>query len=73
MIAGINPVELRQVVRARVVTMPEHEDRYWAAVDAALMDRGWAARLLDTAVEWIGSGLADVHDPYQLALSWACP
>lgn len=63
--------ELRPVVGARTAAMPAHEDRYWAAVAAAGLDRRWAARLLDTAVEWIGAGRSDIVDPYALALSWA--
>ncbi|GGS38690.1 MULTISPECIES: hypothetical protein [Actinokineospora] len=63
--------ELRPVVRDRVAAMPAHEDRYWAAITANGIDRGWAARLLDAAVEWIAAGRSDTYDPYALALSWA--
>lgn len=67
----ITEAELRPLVSARVATMPAHEDRYWAAIDTARVDRAWGARLLDTAVEWIAEGRADLCDPYALALSWA--
>lgn len=67
----ITEAELRPLVSARAAVMPAHEDRFWTAIDAARVDRAWAARLLDNAVEWIAEGRADLWDPYALALSWA--
>jgi hypothetical protein len=61
---------LALLVHDAVAAMPAHETRFWAAVDAARVERGWAARLLDAAVEWIGEGRSDTGDPYALALSW---
>lgn len=67
----ITEAELRPIVSARVAEMPAHERAFWAAIDSALVNRTWARRLLDTAVEWIGEGRTDTADPYALALSWA--
>ena len=67
----VTEAELRPLVSARVAAMPAHEDRYWTAIGAAQVNRLWAARLLDTAVDWIAEGRADTGDPYALALSWA--
>ncbi|GAA4423622.1 hypothetical protein ACFQV2_28480 [Actinokineospora soli] len=67
----ITEEELRPLVSARLAAMPAIEAGYWSAIAAAGVDRAWAARLLDVAVEWIGTGRSDIHDPYELALSWA--
>ena len=67
----ISETDLAIAVHDRVLDMPAHEARFWGVVDTARVDRGWAARLLDAAVDWIGEGRSDVVDPYALALSWA--
>ncbi|SDC30479.1 hypothetical protein [Actinokineospora iranica] len=66
----IQDSRLRRTVAARVAEMPAYEERFWAIVDSAGVDRGEADRLLDVAVEWIGAGRATLCDPYALVLSW---
>lgn len=67
----ITEEELRPLVSARLSEMPALEARYWAVITDARVDRDWATRLLDVAVDWIGTGRSDILDPYELALSWA--
>jgi hypothetical protein len=60
---------LRETVAERVAEAAAYEDRFWDIVDNSHIDRTRASRMLDVAVEWIGTGRGGV-DPYALALSW---
>ncbi|CRK58462.1 hypothetical protein [Alloactinosynnema sp. L-07] len=66
----INPAELHEIVSEHVITMPAYEDRFWAIVDNAQIDRSSATRMLDVAVDWIANGRGELVDPYALALTW---
>ncbi|MGH3863286.1 hypothetical protein [Actinokineospora sp.] len=66
----INPAALRETVAERVAEAAAYEDRFWDIVDNSHIDRDRASRMLDVAVEWIGTGRGHVVDPYALALSW---
>lgn len=68
--ATIDLAALRETVAERVAEAAAYEDRFWAIVDTSGVDRTRASRMLDVAVEWIGTGRGHVVDPYALALSW---
>ncbi|SDI90171.1 hypothetical protein SAMN05192558_102587 [Actinokineospora alba] len=69
-VAAIDLAALRETVADRVAEAAAYEDRFWDIVDNSDIDRTRASRMLDVAVEWIGTGRGDVVDPYALALSW---
>ncbi|GAA3062014.1 hypothetical protein [Actinokineospora globicatena] len=61
---------MHRVVAAEVTRMAEYETGFWAIVDGLGVDRGYAGRLLDAAVDRIGTGGGGTADPYALVLSW---
>ncbi|GAA2984911.1 hypothetical protein [Actinokineospora diospyrosa] len=61
---------MRRTVTAEITRMADYETGFWAIVDGMGVDRGQAGRMLDAAVDWIGTGHGATSDPYALVLSW---